>query len=64
MLAVKQAGGTLKTKFEGINSVLASVLVSNITKLAYQSARGLYHDSYRQMKASLIRSTYWSAPTN
>ena len=50
--SIKQAGGTVKAKLEGINSLLASVPVVNLNKLAANS-QVVFITPDRQMKASL-----------
>ena len=50
--SIKQAGGTVKAKLEGINSLLASVPVVNLSKLAANS-QVVFITPDRQMKASL-----------
>ncbi len=50
--SIKQVGGTVKAKLEGINSLLASVPVVNLNKLA-ESAHVVFITPDRKMKATL-----------
>ena len=49
---IKKAGGTIKTRLEGINSILVSIPVSNLNNLAEDSQVVIITPD-REMKASL-----------